>query len=198
MGSLNGMKILDEDISGVYVEGEPAFSDFSNDFSTNLNDPVYKTGRFVVDDVQYCLTVKDDGKMEVGTFTDILDEAMDVVSEKVFGEQTHEMEGSYYDRYSSRATAQVTLMDDNELVVDITWSNSANEYEEWIMFVKYDGIKLNYDEAIHTTVTHTRDGEVTTPNDDYGAGYFEVIDGMLYWTGSGNELTDKCVFEKAD
>ena len=190
-------RLLNEDISGIYIDGEPAFSDFEETFSINQNDKNYKTCRFVVKDVQYCLSVKDDGAMDYSSFSDLANQARDRVAANAYDEEIKSLEGSYYDRVSSRAHAIVTIVD-GRIAIDIMWSNSSREYEEWIMFVKYEGDRLTYDEVLHTTVTSSKGKETVTPVEDFGPGYFEIIDSQLYWSGSGEELTSKCIFEKSE
>ncbi|MBR2577863.1 MAG: hypothetical protein IKE38_02925 [Erysipelotrichaceae bacterium] len=190
-------RMLDEDISGIYIDGEPAFSDLDETFSINQDDKHYKTCRFTVKDVQYCLTVKDDGSMEYSVFSDLAAQAREYIATNAYNEEINSLAGSYYDSFSSRAHAIVTVVD-GRIAIDIMWSNSVKEYEEWIMFVKYEGDKLTYDEVLHTTVTSSKGKETVTPASDYGPGYFEIIDSDLYWTGSGDELTSQCIFEKSE
>ena len=190
-------KTLNKDISGVRIDGGPAFKDMSEDMSVNFEDKDLKIGRFVVKDVQYSLSAKDNGNLSYSDFAGILADARDAISQIVFSEEIKGLIGMYYDSYSMRAHAEISLVDNNDLVVDVQWSNSAYEYEEWIMFVRYDGQRLIYDDSIHISVVQTYNGEEAIPYDDGGSGYFEITDGKLLWTGSGDPNTENCVFERS-
>ncbi|MBR2578061.1 MAG: hypothetical protein IKE38_03925 [Erysipelotrichaceae bacterium] len=190
-------KTLNKDISGVRIDGDPAFVDMSEDMSVNFEDKNLKIGRFTVKDVQYSLSFEDGGNLSYSDFAGILADARDTISQIVFSEEIKGLIGMYYDSYSMRAHAEISLVDNSDLVVDVQWSDSAYEYEEWIMFVRYDGERLNYDDSIHISVVQTYNGEEAVPYDDGGSGYFEIIDGRLYWTGSGDPNTEQCVFERS-
>ena len=102
--------------------------------------------------------------------------------------------GSYQDSTSQRAMAEISKVDDNTVNIDIRWSNSAISYEEWIIKAKIDGSKLTY---AKNDLTHFNNdnGNQTTIN-DVKEGYFEVKDGKVLWSGSGDEYLSTCVFEK--
>ena len=102
--------------------------------------------------------------------------------------------GSYQDSVSQRATAEVGKVDDNTVEIEIHWSSSAENSDEWIIKAKIDGKKLTYDENDFTHFSIT--GETSTIVENEPAGYFEVKDGKLAWTGSGVDATATCVFEK--
>ena len=190
-------RMLDEDISGIYIDGEPAFSDFSESLSVNQNDDTFKVGRFEVDGVQYSISVMDEGKMDYSSFSEFVEKTRDSVNRNVYSDKMKSLEGSYFDSSSPRFQAEVSVVDDN-IIIDVIRANSTKEYEEWVMFVRYEGDRLVYDEVLHTTITSSKGEEQTVQEYDYGAGYFEIVDSDLYWTGSGNERTDKCVFEKSE
>lgn len=102
--------------------------------------------------------------------------------------------GAYEDSTSQRAVAAVEVVDENTVNIDISWGSSASEHDEWIIKAKIDGDKLNYEVS---DFTHFRvEGETTTEVEGEPAGYFEIKDGKLAWTGSGVENTSNCVFEK--
>lgn len=103
--------------------------------------------------------------------------------------------GSYQDSTSQRASAQVEQVNENEIKIDITWSSSATEYDEWIINAKISDGKASYDSITHNRVSFVDDQETTEELNDYGPGYFEIDGEKLLWTGSGNSQTSTCVFE---
>lgn len=196
--TLRGADFINEDISGIYIDGEQAFTSLDEILDYN-DDSTCKVFRFLLGDNQYTLAVKDNGGLDYATFfsqfSDIYFEIIDAST----SDEVKQYLGQYYDSTSQRATAEITLADVDKLFVDVIWSNSATEYEEWIIDGEVKDNKISYESISHYTVTVKEDG-TTIPNEisDYAPGYFEIKDNKLYWTGSGNTQTSSCVFEKAE
>lgn len=190
-----GAKDLTSDISGIYIDGKPAFegSTINYDYAS---DGASKVSRFLVDDTQYTLSINDNGAMDDETFVSISGEFYDLLIEDASNEEAVKLIGDYQDSYSMRASATLELVGVNNLLIDITWSNSANAYDEWMIFGQYQDGKLVYDndDIVHFVI----DGEDMKMVDDCLAGYFEIVDGNVCWSGSGNNATNLCVFEKME
>ena len=190
-----GAKDLASDISGVYIDGKPAFegSTINYDYAS---DATNKVCRFLVGDTQYTFAINDNGAMDDDTFVSIANEFYDLLIEDASDKEAVNLIGDYQDSYSQRAKATLDLMGVNNLLIDITWSSSASAYDEWMIYGQYQDGKLVYDndDIVHFTV----DGdEMLMVNDSIG-GYFEIVDGNVCWSGSGIEATSSCVFEKIE
>lgn len=191
-------KDLSNDISGVHVTGGTMFKGEA-DGTEYYSESPYKGFRFVVDNTQYTLVVQDGGELDNETFVNITNEIYDLVCQELSCAEVNALIGEYQDSTSQRAMAKVSVIDKDRLFINITWSNSAKSYEEWIIDAKYEDGKLNYGmgEIDHLAIDTLEDGtsDVKQANDAI-PGYFEVIDGKICWTGSGIESTAECVFEK--
>lgn len=190
-----GAKDLTNDISGVYIDGKPAFEGSTNDYDY-VSDGANKACRFLVGDIQYTFTINDNGTMDDDTFVSIANEFYDLLISEASDEKAVKLIGDYQDSYSQRASATLDLLGVNYLLIDITWSNSVNTYDEWMIFAQYQDEKLVYDndDIVHFTV----DGDDMQMVDDCVEGYFEIVDGNVCWSGSGNDATSSCVFEKIE
>ena len=183
--TLRASKNTKEDISGLYIDGNT----FEEGKNLTLITKEYKMDRFFVDGIQYVLMVKDNGQMSDEAFYNAVDEI-----ETIHGRDN--LVGEYADRTSQRATAIVTKEDD-QYVITVHWSSSAQVATEWTMYATFDGEKLNYagenisiiksDDKGNTTVEETASNNI---------GYFEVKDNVLYWTGAGDQSCRECAFEK--
>lgn len=106
--------------------------------------------------------------------------------------------GDYQDTVSQRATACVEKQGDTYNIY-VNWPESDAELKSWTMMdaVEEDG-KLTYRGEEIGRYTYDEKGneiseDVTMANN---IGYFEIKDGMLYWTGAAQEECRACVFEK--
>ena len=54
-----------------------------------------------------------------------------------------DLQGNYYDTNGSMSEAELSLLNDNTIAFDIYMPISNEEFEEWIMFVKYEDNKQN-------------------------------------------------------
>lgn len=195
--SFRASKDLNQDISGIYVDGK---SMFENGTNSTYSDSQYHGFNFVVDDVQYTFTVKDNGQLDDEQFANITDEIFNTVCMDVSDSAVNSLIGEYMDSYSQRAKANISFAGKNMVLINISWSNSVNNADEWTIIATYNNGKLEYGmgDITHLNVTYKEDGSVdnTLTANDAIPGYFEVIDEKVCWTGSGVETTANCVFEK--
>lgn len=194
--TFRGAYVTDEDISGMYDE--------HNEFTPNEDFGLYTNGfylnRFFDGDRQYTIVVKDPMTPDGETF---LDEEgfMNVCMEMETIQKQHmddPLVGDYQDTVSGRAYACVERRGDVYNIV-VSWSDSASEYDCWTMYgaiaendrLSYAGEEIGHytydDEGNETTA------DVTMSNN---LGWFEIKDGMLYWTGAAQEECRAHVFEK--
>lgn len=183
------------DISGVYIDGSPAFENETADYSIK-SDAEYYAGRFLVDDVQYVICVADDGSFSEADFDSILLENRNIIISEVSDEGYTSLLGSYQDKTSMRATAEVKPSDKNEVSIDVNWSSSADSNDRWLILAEMKGNKLTYD-ADDIFHYQTRDGSDPVLVNDSKEGYFEFVNSELRWTGSNSEATNGCVFVMA-
>lgn len=107
-------------------------------------------------------------------------------------------EGNYDDKYSQRATAEVTVNGDaDSVLIKVWWGSSAMETTFWEMNATFDGEHLNYNDCTKTDISFNDEGE-DKEEVKYtdGAGYFEWDDGLLKWIGASEESCKDCVFER--
>ncbi|MBQ0036806.1 MAG: hypothetical protein KBT35_07820 [Firmicutes bacterium] len=185
-----------EDISGIYIDAKPAYGNAELGLA---EDDSFKAYRFFVEENQYVLSVKDDGTLSDDEFKAIYQDIEKGVMEAESCPEANALVGFYQDSYSQRATAEVEPSGRDMLSITITWPNSAEECEEWIVVAKYSGNKLRYDSLAHKRIVTDAEGNssVSTNIIEEG-GFFVAKDGCMYWTGSNDEVTSKCVFEKID
>lgn len=194
--TFRGAYLTDEDISGMYNE--------HNEFSPNQDFGLYTNEfyleRFFDGDRQYTIVaenpVSEDGEEYLGE-----DAFMDICMELESIQKQHiddALVGDYQDMISQRATAYVERHGD-VYNISVNWSDSDSELTCWTM---YDAVmendRLSYRGEEIGRYTYDEEGEaisndVTMSNN---LGFFEVKDGMLYWTGAAREECRACVFEK--
>lgn len=189
-------ELTDEDISGIFSE----YNEFvpGQDYILSTNE--FYMNRFFDRDKQYTIVVENpvsaDGEIFINE-----DEFMDVCMELQLIQKLHmddPLVGDYQDTVSQRASAYVERFDE-VYNVSVFWSDSASECTRWTMYdaVK-DGDRLTYrgEEICHDT--YDEEGNVTSSDVTVSnnLGFFEIKDGMLYWTGAAQENCRSCVFEK--
>lgn len=189
---IRGCQSTNFDMSGVFVDGKPLFNELT--LSLDYKEASgYKVFRFIVGTYQYIFGVKDEGAIEYETFSNQFSEVRQQIIMNSAPEEIKNLVGFYQDSTSQRATAQIVLDDIDRISINITWSSSATDYDEWMIKAKVKDNKANYEE-----ITHTKNSanNIDPENlNDYSSGYFEIQEGKLMWTGSGNQQTDKCIFE---
>lgn len=191
-----GAYITEEDISGLYYE-DNTFTP-GDDFTLYTNECYLE--RFFDGERQYTIAVMGpvsaDGEvlMDEETFMNICMEF-----ESIQKQHTDDpLVGDYEDTVGQRATAIVERQGD-VYNISVTWSDSVSEFNCWIMYdavlaenrLTYQGEEIGhytYDEEGNET-----SAEITATNN---LGWFEIKDGMLYWTGAAQEECRTCVFEK--
>ncbi|MDO4940109.1 MAG: hypothetical protein Q4E33_00270 [Erysipelotrichaceae bacterium] len=183
--TLRGANYTEGDISGAYSD--------DNNYVANQETMVISNDfdlfRFFVDETQYTLYLA----KQDGTNDDAFAEAAMEIKKLVSGEEDDPIVGSYQDSVSQRANAQVVKNGDvYEITVD--WSSSAEEYTEWKMEATLNGEKLEY--KGETIDSYKGEEVISTASNN--AGYFDIIDGKLYWTGAAMEDCQACIFEKAE
>lgn len=185
----------DEDISGIYIDGKTAFEGNEADYSI-VSGEGYYVGRFFVDDVQYVLSVADDGTVSDVDFDSICLEMRNLIITQVSDEGFTSLLGSYQDKVSMRATAEVKPADKNEVFIEINWGNSADSTESWYITAEIEGDKLVYDADDISHYVTNGDSNPELINDT-AAGYFKYENSELSWTGSNSKLTNGCIFVMA-
>ena len=174
--TLRGAKLsLNENISGVLINNEVPFS--NNNDKEYKEDSIYKACRFVVNDNQYVVVVKDEGKMDKETF----DYVFNQIYEAIVNKESNSMIG-LYDEESEKAIAELVNNND-ELSFIVTWPSSTSEIDRWTLVIDYanDSInilsgkheKFNYDDNKNETIVSTVDDE------DFGS--LEYKDNIFYW-----------------
>ncbi len=187
-------KNLNEEISGIYVDGKLAFEGEKADYSFKT-DETYKAIRFLVNNIQYVLSVADNGSIADTDYDAMAVELMNTIMQTTSGSEYVALLGDYQDSYSQRATAQVALGDTNRLHIQITWGSSADDTDLWDVSGTIKDGKIVYDKD---SIFHYRynDGGYKELADTV-EGYFEITDKGFSWSGSGMESTQNCTFEKA-
>lgn len=206
--SVNGMAYClrfcgsyDEDISGVYIDGSPAFSGQAKSSEYGETDEM-KLARWADIAGQYVLTVTDNGEMEQSTFEGIVSEMMDATNPAMSGAELSayyaSLAGEYQDSVSERAMMTVTANGSEGIGIEVSWGNSAFESCEWKMTAARgeDGL-LYYTDCVSTVLKTAEDGteSVDTLSTD-GEGFFSESEGKLLWNGAADENCRECVFEK--
>lgn len=191
-------KDLQEDISGIYVDGEPAFTDFSALLSFG-GDSEHKAVRFVDGDRQYTVTstYKDDPDDEL--FLEYLGLLENKVLVTLSSPEIVEMAGDYIDINSDGTEATIFLYGINEPWLEISWVSSDSEYDTWMFELKEAGNgKYNYDAFSHYHFVCDEEGEINdvVEMEDSAPGYVEYKDGKISMDGTDNERLMSFVFEK--
>ena len=194
--TFRGARLTDEDISGMYHE----YNEFSPNQDFGLYSNEFYLERFFDGDRQYTIVaenpVSEDGEV-------YLDEEafMDICMELESVQKQHlddPLVGDYQDVIGQRATAYVERFGD-AYNISVNWADSASELTCWTMIdAVLENDRLSYHGEEIGRYTYNEEGEavssdVTVSNN---LGFFEVKDGMLYWTGAAQEECRACVFEK--
>ena len=206
---LNGLEytfrcgaVADEDISGVYIDGESAFgSPEGNDIEYAFGEG-FKLARWFDINGQYIL-IQDDQEnvMDEETFRLIAEEMKDLTStvptESELEAFYESLEGIYDDSFSQRATAEVTANGSEGALIKVFWAESATVMYNWTMNVKLmeDGLLCYKDGSL---VIVTIEGETDTAEVQYenAEGFFSYDGEALYWNGAEDESCTDCVFVK--
>lgn len=188
--------VTDADISGMYYE----YNEFTpgEDFTLYTNE--FYLERFFDGDRQYTIVAEEpvsadgDVYLDEETFMDICMEFESVQKQHL----DDPLVGDYQDTASQRALACVERHGD-VYNVSVNWADSVEELWCWTM---YDAVmeedRLVYRGEEIGRYTYDADGnetsaDVTASNN---LGWFEIRDGLLYWTGASQEECRSCVFEK--
>lgn len=195
---IRGTKDLADDMSGIFKNGRLLFEDNQDQIAYGEAEG-YKVYRFFIGSRQYIFGVEDKDTLDKELFDQQFKEVYNDILYACTPDDVKKLAGDYQDSTSQRATMHIDLIDVDELLIDITWSNSATEYEEWIANAKTNGSKASYDSIVHYLVTVDENEKINSETlGDYEAGYFEIKNEKFLWTGSGNKLTSSCVFEKVN
>ncbi|MCQ2524552.1 MAG: hypothetical protein MJ123_09465 [Lachnospiraceae bacterium] len=115
---------------------------------------------------------------------------------EAFRPEYDDLEGSYFDEYSERATAEIESFG-CEAKVTVSWPESAYKHGEWEMTVTIKDSKLVYTDCMYMDIDES---DINNPKYEVvymdESGYFEIKDGKLYWTGAVDEGCRKLVFSK--
>lgn len=185
------------DMSGVFVNGRAVFEDCSLPLDYAESE-YYKIYRFLIGKFQYIFGVEDNGAVDKDTFFEQFSEVYETILDASTPEEVKKLVGNYQDSTSQRASATVNIIDVDKIFIDVTWSSSATESDGWSITAKVDDGIASYDEIQHIRSSEVDGEEKIDELNDYEAGYFEIQEGKLLWTGSGNPQTYECVFEKID
>lgn len=173
----------------VYEDGTCTKQTFDDNGKALKNETVYegKTGYFEVSDGKFAWTGAPEENCKTCVFA------------KNQAETEGSYEGEYADEVGQRATATITVNDDESLSMVVTWANSVNDYTEWTMTLKSDeGTKYVYTDGTCANKVTDSTGKVIDVDEVYAGkeGYFEVVDGKFAWTGAADADCRECVFVK--
>lgn len=196
--TVNGLKYcyrfspnIEQDISGVYFGGRPAFSDKpTGDWEYSEFSEEGRAARWFEVNGQYVLSVMDGGILEEDVFLSIVNELKGMAFCTM-------REGEYIDRVSERARLTVTANGGENVEIAVSWASSASERTVWTMHAKYgEGGILSYSDAEKVIETTDADGETATEAVyQDGSGYFRFgEDRILYWEGAADEECRSCEF----
>lgn len=194
--TLRVSKDTTNDISGIYVDGKTLFEGMEEFDRVYNESPEYKAFRFVLGNEQYVLMMKDNGETDGDVFYSAYNEILNHIVNDNTDQAVKDLVGSYQDKTSERATAEVSLYGVNEVEILIDWADTADSYHSWYMTGLVQGNKISYKKGVHEAGRAVENGvEAEILSEDL-EGYFEIIDGNIAWTGSGDDMTVDCVFEK--
>ena len=194
--TFRGAYITDEDISGINDERNEFIP--GEDYGVYANE--FYMERFFDGDRQYTIVVKDPISADGDVYLDsmVFDDACMEIKSILEQHLDDPLVGDYEDTVSQRASACVERFGD-VYNVSVNWSDSGFEFYCWTMYdaVLEDG-RLDYQgEEIGHYVYDEEGNEVSSEvNATNNAGWFEIKDGLLYWTGASDENCRTCVFEK--
>ena len=188
---VRGSKTVDQDISGIHNENNVFNS--GEDFGLYTND--YYIDRFFKEGFQFTIVMETGGEY---------------YDETIFGEYVFDLEtalknasdpnkiaGSYADSVSQRATMNI-LKFDNLYDITVIWPDSASKETQWYISASYKDGKLAYGGEQLSIYEYDEEGNmnfIDSKESNY-AGYFEVKDGKIYWTGAEQDQCKECIFEK--
>ena len=184
------------DISGYYINGEPAYEEGFADGIEYVDAEDAKLARWATLEGQFVLAGVGAGE----NFTDIAEEIAGLHSVSTTGGVDFaSLPGEYQDATSQRAVMTVTDNGDDTVHILVHWSSSADEYNQWEMNGKLgeDGL-LYYSDCTESVITTAEDGTETVNDITVnGIGFFSPAeDGTLYWNGADDESCIDCAFEK--
>ncbi len=191
-----------QDISGVYINAEPAFADeYSGETEFAFGEGL-KLARWLDINGQYTLCLEDgENVMDEETFKLIaleMEELTSVVmTEDELAAFYEGLSGAYEDSYSQRASCEVTAKGSEGAQITVHWGDSAWTHYAWTMTVKLgeDGL-LYYDDCALNIHTADDSGNETMENVyENGRGFFSYDGEKLYWNGAEDENCRQCVFE---
>ncbi|MCQ2560853.1 MAG: hypothetical protein MJ186_02290 [Clostridia bacterium] len=188
-----GANVKDEDISGIYVAGNPAFA---GDMEAIIATEEFRAGRWFKGDTQYVLCAEDGGKMDPQTFADIVEEISGMTGAS-YG--TVDLSGFWADEVSQRANAEITEIGSSFHTV-VRWGNSASETVVWELNLEFaGGNSFAYVDGIRKLEVTADDGTVEeiVEADDL-SGEFTFDGEKLHWTGSSEAGDVENVFVKAE
>ena len=195
--------VANEDISGVYLDGKPAFGEYSGDETEYAFGEGMKLSRWFDLSGQYVLCVSDaENVMDEETFKLITQEARDItcvaMSEAELESYYAVLAGDYEDSFSQRAHLSVTANGAEGAAIEVYWADSASAGYEWKMTVKLaeDGL-LYYTDCACVYAQYDEQGAASTETVyENGEGFFSFSEGKLFWNGAAEENCQDCVFEK--
>lgn len=194
---MRGCKDTTIDMSGVFENGKQIFEDQIDKQIAFARSKEYSVVRFILGGKQYIFGVKDNGEIDDQTFKNQFDEIYKNIIYESTTQDIINLLGEYQDINSQRANANIDLYDVNKLLIDIKWSSTADQEDEWKVYCSYIPGRLDYEQIEHYKNTYSEDGTVSTETlSDFLPGYFEIKDNSIYWAGSGEETTSTCIFEK--
>lgn len=188
--------ITDEDISGIYHE----YNEFTPDQDSGVYANEFYLERFFDGDRQYTIVVMNpisgdgDVYLDQETFSNICMEFESIQKQHM----DDPLVGDYMDTVSQRAEACVERLGD-VYNISVTWADSESEITCWTVYgaVREEN-RLSYQGEEIGHYTYDEEGSeitaVTTAANNLG--WFEINDGLLYWTGAAQEECRTCVFKK--
>lgn len=196
--SIRSANIIDEDISGWWPGGEPAFKDPKEGIEYCECDSAFLARWFNING-QFVFVMKretpTDGNMD--DFKNIAEEVATVngsPSESAKAEYYASLCGDYQDSVSQRASMNIATNDGSALMVDITWGTSAEETTEWILTMRQSEDGLFYYDDCCKRILKGDDATVVYKD---GEGYFSLTpEGKFVWNGAADEECKECTFEK--
>lgn len=187
---------IDTDICGVEGSNGTLFADSKAEAHYIENDTM-KVYRWFTVDGQYVFQVTDNSEWDWAQFDAICSqftkmEPKNWSSDVPFADY-QALEGSYHDRKSN--IASITIHQDHVLVC-VYLNPDDSSILGWEMEAVLDGDRLVYDkERIAKTVYDESAGQtVETPLEDGGAGYIQLKDGKLFFSGAYSEALKDLVF----
>ena len=192
-----------EDISGVYIGAESAFSSGAEEGLSCVFTGEVKIARWFNSQGQFTLSVTDGGVMEEEAFRVFAQELADGTDPDMTDREKaayyRSLCGEYFDVASGRAMAEA-VYEGGELRVTVYWADSAFACKVWEMTVRAeDGGVLYYGDMRCTLEEIGEDGDtVRTVLSENGEGWFTEYEGALYWDGAAEENCAECVFVRDD